>query len=243
MTDENKKDEEPGVLDPNNPLLKEFREKAPGSYKHAQSVSSIVENVAAAIDLEPNPLKIAAMYHDIGKMWAPNIYSENQPKDSNIHDGLEPELSYHLITRHVSDSVTIMVANNFDIEIINIVAQHHGKTVLKSIFEKDKHKKKSKNIYRYRTEKPKTIEALIIMLCDTLEATSRSVYAQQNLDIEPADLVSNRFNDLMLDGQFDDVEIKLGNISKIQKTLITDISAMFHKRIEYEEDKEISGDE
>ena len=227
-----------GALDPNFPLLKEFREKAPGSYKHSQSVTSIVENVSASIDMDPGPLQLAAMYHDIGKMWAPLLYSENQPQGENIHDGLDSELSYHLITRHVSDSVTIMVANDFNMKEINIVSQHHGTTILRSLYEKETKNKKSNNIYRYKTQKPKTIEALIIMLCDTLEAASRSIYGQQNLEIDPKDLVSQTFSKLMLDGQFDNVEIKLGFLGKIQKTLATDISAMFHKRIEYEENKE-----
>jgi len=233
--DQTQEPKEIGIMDPNFPLLKEFREKAPGSYKHAQSLAGIVENVAASIDLDPSVLKMAAMYHDVGKMWAPIYFTENQPDGENIHDNLDPIISYNLITKHVSDSVVILITNDFPVDVIKIVSQHHGTTVLKSFVEKMKNKDQIKNI-RYKTPKPENIESMILMLCDTIEAASRSIYGSaEQSKISPDEIVTKLYNDLMLDGQFDEVSSKFGNLRKIQKTLISDVSANFHKRISYEE--------
>lgn len=229
-------------LDSNYPLLKEFREKAPGSHKHAQSLVSMIDNVCSEADVDTENLKIAAMYHDIGKMWAPEFFTENQP-DENIHDNIDPLLSYHLITRHVSDTIAILFANNFPTEVIRIAGQHHGTTLLSSISKKAKSidKDVDENLFRYKTDKPDSIEALILMLCDQVEATSRSYYLEQGrTNVDPAVFVINIYNNLHSDGQFDNVQVFLGQLKKIQSALISDVSSNFQKRIKYDEDDELA---
>lgn len=236
-----------GPMDSKFPLLAEFRDKAPGSYKHAQSLVSMVENVCAAIDIDADILKMAAMYHDIGKMWSPLSFTENQGKDDeNIHDGLEPLVSYQIITRHVSDTVVILVANDFPKDVIRIASQHHGNCVLQAIYENAKKADKSlegkDDLFRYRTPKPDSLESLILMLCDQVEATSRSLYVEQSMDIDPSVFVSNIYNKLHLDGQFDNVQVLLGKLKKIQAALISDVASNFQKRIRYEEDSELTSE-
>lgn len=234
-------DKEISPLDSHYPLWVEFREKAPGSYKHTQSLSNIVDNVASAIELDSADLQLAAKFHDIGKMWFPEAFTENQGKE-NIHDGIAPWVSYQLLTRHVSDTVAILVAHNFPMEVIQIASQHHGKTVLRSIYELAKKidASASEDDFRYKTEKPQTVEALILMLCDNIEATSRSLYVDQKKDVEPDVFISNIFNKLMMDGQFDDVELKLGNLGKIQRALAKDVAGNYQKRLKYDEDEELT---
>lgn len=241
---EEKELKETDPLDINYPLLREFREKAPGSFKHAQSLANTIENVAASINLDSDELKMAAMYHDIGKMWAPEFFSENQPSDINIHDNLDPQISYHILTRHVSDSVTVLIAHNFPPTVIRIISQHHGTMILRAIYEKAQKISKNKisdESFRYKTRKPDSLESLMLLLCDQLEATSRSLYADQHQDMEHQDIdvttfVTSIFNKLMMDGQFNDVEIRLGYLSKIQEALVNDIAGNFHKRVKYDED-------
>jgi len=228
------------LLDHNYPLLKEFREKAPGSFKHTQSLVSMIDNVAASIDLGSEDLKLAAMYHDIGKMWAPEFFSENQASDENTHDKLDPQISYYIITRHVSDSVIILVANGFPEKVTKMVSQHHGTTILKAIYEKVKglHPKgavSDEYLFRYRTQKPDSLESLILLLCDHVEATSRATFSTQEQEVDATSFITNIFNKLMADGQFDDVEIRLGYLNKLQEALISDIAGSFHKRVKYEE--------
>ena len=236
-------------LDQHYPLWVEFREKAAGSHKHTQALLNTVDNVAAAIGCDTYELKVAAKYHDIGKIWNPMAFTENQNSEDNIHDGLAPAVSFHILTRHVSDTVTILVAHDFPIEVIQIASQHHGKTVIKAIFETAR--KIDKNVneddFRYKTDKPKSLEALILMLCDQVEATSRSIYIEQNKTgknktVKPDVLIGNIFNKLMTDGQFDDVEIRLGLLGKIQHALAEDVAGNFQKRLKYEEDDELIED-
>ena len=93
------------LTNPENELLAEFKTKAPGSFKHCEEVASLAEKIARALNLDVDFLKIIALYHDIGKMLSPSYYSENQPKDVNIHDNLPPEISAHFIISHVANSV------------------------------------------------------------------------------------------------------------------------------------------
>jgi putative nucleotidyltransferase with HDIG domain len=202
-------------------------------------LDGVVDNVCTAIGMDPDKPRIAARFHDIGKMWAPALFTENQG-DDNIHDDLNPWVSYHLISRHVSDSVTILVANDFPLDVIKIVSQHHGTTVMTSLFEKaiKIDKKTESDYYRYHTPRPDSLESLILMLCDQVEATSRSLYQKEN-DIDAETLVVNIYNKLHTDGQFDDVQVLLGDLNKIQKALITDVASNFQKRVSYEEDDEL----
>jgi hypothetical protein len=236
--DKREKREESDKLDANYPLLKEFRELAPGTFKHAQSLTSMIENVCSSIELESDTLKIAAMYHDIGKTWSPALFAENQMESENQHDVLSPEISYQLITRHVSDSVAILFANSFPLEIIHIISQHHGKTVLQAFFEKARKANAtvSEDLFRYRTQRPDCIESLILMLCDQIEATARSVYATQHLKVAPDIFVTNVYSKLHQDGQFDNVQIYLGQLKKILIAIINDVASMFQKRVKYDED-------
>lgn len=240
--DEEKESKILSPMDPNYPLLKEFRERAPGSHKHAQSLVSMVANVCAAIDKDSKVLETAAMYHDLGKMWAPDLFTENQSKD-NIHDGLDPWVSYQLITRHVSDTIAILFSHNFPRDIITIASQHHGTGLMRVMFEKAREINKDvpEDMFRYRTERPDSIESLILMLCDQVEATSRSFYREQGRDdVDPAVFVINIYNKLHTDGQFDDVQVLLGELKKIQSALISDVASNFQKRIKYSEDDELA---
>jgi putative nucleotidyltransferase with HDIG domain len=231
-----------GPMDSSFPLLKEFREKAPGSHKHAQSLVSMVENVCAAIEMDSEILKMAAMYHDVGKMWAPDLFTENQGKE-NIHDKLDPWVSCHLITRHVSDTVAILFANGFPKEVIRIASQHHGTCLMMAMFDRAKELDKDvpEEMFRYKSEKPDTLESLILMLCDQVEATSRSFYREQKRDdVDPAVFVINIYNKLHTDGQFDNVQVLLGKLKKIQAALVSDVASNFQKRVKYNEDNELA---
>ena len=161
------------LLDSKYPLLQEFREKAPGTFKHSQSLMSMIEGVSISLELNVDKMKVAALYHDVGKMFAPKYFSENQLEDENIHDNLTADMSYQTITRHVSDSVMVLVNNSdFPRDVIEIISQHHGTTVLRYFCDKAKGKEDD---YRYKTTKPNSIESMVLMVCDSIEAMSRAL--------------------------------------------------------------------
>lgn len=220
------------LLDSKYPLLQEFRDTCPGTFKHSQSLMSMIEGVSLALDLDEDVMKVAALYHDIGKTLAPKYFSENQLEDENPHDNLDPIMSYHVITRHVSDSVMILVNNpDFPREIIKIISQHHGTTILKYFF--DKSKSKNEADFRYKTTKPNSIESMVLMVCDGIEATSRAL--AQSGKFDPSKVIDDTIQRLIDDGQLDEVTMKLGDLKKIKHALAKELEGVYQKRVDYDE--------
>jgi len=223
------------LLDSKYPLLQEFRDACPGTFKHSQSLMSMIEGISLALDLDDDKMKIAALYHDVGKTFNPKYFSENQLEDENPHDGLEPEISYQILTRHVSDSVMILVNNpDFPREIIEIISQHHGTTVLR--YFRDKAKKAKEDDFRYKTIKPTCIESMVLMVCDAIEATSRALALAGKFD--PNKVINETLQRLIDDGQLDEVTMKLGDLKKIKHALAKELEGVYQKRVDYEEASE-----
>jgi len=222
-------------LDPQYELFEYFRKAAPGSAKHCQNVRNICEAIAADLKLEIDRLACAALYHDVGKMHNPSYFIENQD-GKNPHDDLDPFVSYQLITRHVGDSVLELVKYDFPMDVISIVSQHHGNTVLKPFFEKSE--SDIEENWRYKTNAPDTIESVILMVVDSIEAAARSYFLGRT-DVDKKvifDLVENKIHDLEQDKQLDDMKIGVMRVAK--NVLCREIESMYHKRIEYPEDSE-----
>jgi putative nucleotidyltransferase with HDIG domain len=222
------------LLDSTHPLLQKFRDACPGTYKHSQSVASMVEGVAMAIGLDVTKLKVSATYHDIGKMFNPNYFTENQLEDENPHDGLDSLISHSIITRHVSDSVAILINEpDFPRDIIEIISQHHGQCVLKYFFNKSGGK--DVKSFRYKTTKPTSVESAVLMICDHTEATSRSL--EQNGKLNPSDVIESTLSSLINDSQLDEVTMKLGDLKKIKEALLRELQGTYQKRVDYTEAK------
>ncbi len=220
------------LLDTTYPLLSKFRENCPGTYKHSQTLASMVEGVSLALNLDVGFMKVAATYHDIGKSFNPQFFAENQLNDENPHTGLASEISYQIITRHVSDSVAILINDsNFPRRVIEIISQHHGQTVLKYFFRKSG--KDVEDFFRYKTTKPTCIESAILMICDVVEAMSRAHAQSGKFDL--INVIESTINDLIDDGQLDEVVMKLGDLKKIKLALGKELEGTYQKRVDYEE--------
>ena len=221
------------LLDSKYPLLQTFRETCPGTFKHSQSLLSMIEGVSLALDLDVDTMKVAALYHDVGKMFSPKFFSENQLEDENPHDDLLPDMSYHIITRHVSDSVVILLNNSdFPREIIEIISQHHGTTVLKYFYGKAK--KANEEDFKYKTTRPNSIESMVLMVCDVVEAMSRSLAQAGKFD--PNKVINETIQQLIDTGQLDDVTMKLGDLKKIKSALAKELEGVYQKRVDYTEE-------
>lgn len=220
------------LLDFKYPLLQEFREKCPGTFKHSQSLMSMIEGVSIELDLDVDLMKVCASYHDIGKIFNPKYFTENQLKDENLHKGLNTKMSYEIITRHVSDGVVILLNDpNFSREIIDIISRHHGTTILRYFFNKSK--SKDDNEFRYKTARPMSVESAVLMIVDGVEATSRSLAQSGKLD--SVDVINNTVNGLLDDGQMDELMIRLGDLKKIKHALAKELEGIYQKRIDYSE--------
>ena len=219
------------LIDSKYPLLQEFREKCPGSYKHSQYLESMIEGVSTELGLDVDVMRVVALYHDIGKMFNPSFFTENQAED-NIHDKLDPWVSYELITRHVSDSVMLLINDsNFPRQVVEIISQHQGDSVVKYFFVKSK--EEVDGGYRYKTTKPTTVESAVLMICDHVEAISRSHVNANKFDAEG--VINKTISDLIDDGQLDEVTMKLGDLTKIKKALSKELQGMNQKRVDYPE--------
>ena len=224
------------LLDSSYPLLHQFRELCPGTFKHSQSVASMIENIALSLGLDTVLMKVAAFYHDVGKLFNPLYFSENQLEDdSNPHDVLSPDVSYNIITRHVSDTVMILVNNqNFPRDVIEIVSQHHGTTVLQYFYEKAG--KGVEDTFRYKTTKPTCVESALLMIVDRAEATARSMVMSNKFDL--TQVIDRSINILIEDSQLDNVVIRFGDLKKIKEALTEELKGTYSKRIDYTKAKE-----
>lgn len=220
------------LLDSAYPLLQKFRDACPGTYKHSQALSSMIEGVAMSLGLDVTKMKVMAQYHDIGKMFCPKYFTENQIDEENPHNKLSPAMSYAIITKHVSDSVVVLINDhNFPRDIIEIISQHHGTSILKYFFKKSK--TDVEDTFRYKTTQPTCIESAVLMICDHIEATSRSMFQANKFD--PAKVIESTINGLIDDGQLDEVVMRLGDLKKIKEALAKELEGTYQKRIDYDE--------
>jgi len=222
------------LLDTSYPLLKEFRDKCPGTYKHSQALVSMVEGVSLELGLNVDEMKVMAQYHDVGKMLNPKLFTENQLDDENPHENLDPYFSYQIITRHVSDTAMILMEDDhFPKEIIKKMGQHHGTTVLK--YFASKVSSENRDEFRYQTPKPSSLEAMVLMICDNIEARSRS-YLQNGKEFTPSEIIDMAIEELKVDRQLD--ALTLGDLAKLEIALGKELEGTYQKRVSYPEDKE-----
>lgn len=225
------------LLDSSYPLLQKFRDLCPGSFKHSQTLSSMIEGIALSLKLDVTYLKVAALYHDVGKMFNPKYFTENQLEDENPHDKIDPKMSYQIISRHVSDTALILLNDeNFPRDLIEVICQHHGTSIVKYFF--DKSGKDVEDNFRYKAEKPKNVESMILMICDCIEATSRSHIQSGSGSFDPKEIIEGTINTLLSDGQLDEVVMRLGNLQKIKEALAKELEGTYQKRVDYTKAKE-----
>ncbi|MCF8019844.1 MAG: HDIG domain-containing protein [Vallitaleaceae bacterium] len=228
------------LLDSSYPLLQKFRENCPGTFKHSQALSGMVEGISISLGLDITFMKVAAMYHDVGKMLNPKYFTENQLEDEEPHSNLDPFVSYNLITRHISDTSLILLSDeNFPRDLIKIATQHHGNNVLRYFC--DKSGTDVEDNFRYKGEKPSCVEAAILMICDSIEARSRSEVQSGKSNFNPTEVIEDTLNSLMSDGQLDDVVMRLGDLQTIKDALAKELEGTFQKRVDYNKAKEEGG--
>ena len=223
------------LLDTSYPLMQKLRELCPGTYKHSQSVASLLEAISLDLNLDVTTMKVAAMYHDIGKIINPTFFIENQIEKEDPHEQLDPYMSYQIITRHISDSALILLNDpHFPRRLIEIITQHHGTTIVRYFLQKSG--SDVDEMYRYKGSPPKCVESASLMICDVVEATSKAKI--QAGSFEPKSIIDDTIDYLMSDGQLNEVVMRLGDLQKIKMALAKEIKGMYQKRVNYEKAKE-----
>ena len=221
------------LSNPNHPLLKKILIETPGTYHHSVMVANLAEASCEAIGADGLLARVASYYHDVGKTKRPYMFIENQMSGVNPHDSLEPEQSAQIILAHTVDGAELLKQYNMPQEIINIALQHHGTSTLKYFLFKAKEQGKDldESIFRYVGPKPQTKEAAIISVADSVEAAVRSMKEPTSEKIQQ--LIRSVIQNRLQDGQFDECDISIKELKKIEVALCETLNGIFHSRIEY----------
>ena len=221
------------LSNPNHPLLKKILIETPGTYHHSVMVANLAEASCEAIGADGLLARVASYYHDVGKTKRPYMFIENQVSGVNPHDSLEPEQSAQIILAHTVDGAELLKQYNMPQEIINIALQHHGTSTLKYFLFKAKEQGKDldESIFRYVGPKPQTKEAAIISVADSVEAAVRSMKEPTSEKIQQ--LIQSVIQNRLQDGQFDECDISIKELKKIEVALCETLNGIFHSRIEY----------
>jgi len=226
------------LSDASSPLLKELFDNAVGTYNHSILVANLAE--AAANEIGANGLlaRVGGYFHDIGKIESPEYFIENQGK-FNIHSTLKPSISAAIIKSHVRKGVERAIKEKLPKKVIDIIAQHHGNTLIRFFYEQAKRsnienkEEIQEDLYRYKEDIPQFPEAAIVLISDQVEATARVIKKATMSSVEK--LVENVVDAKFQEGIIDDSGLTLKDITKIKKVFVKHILGMYHSRIEYPE--------
>ena len=238
------------MADLNHPLLKQMTMEAPGTYHHSLVVATLAETAAETIGANAVMCRVCSYFHDIGKMKKPAYFVENIGDGHNPHDDLTPNMSALIVMAHVKDGVDMAIKHRLNPEIINVIREHHGTSLIRFFYhralklrddiqkefeEGNAHEEDipevKKESFRYAGPKPRTRESAIISLADSVESASRSLQKPTPKKID--ELIDNIFQDRLNDGQLDYAALTLADLAIIKESFAKTIRSMMHTRIEY----------
>jgi putative nucleotidyltransferase with HDIG domain len=220
-----------------NTLLRRLALEAPGTYNHSVIAGTLAEQAAEEIGAHSLLCRVAAYYHDIGKMVKPDYFVENMRDGLNRHDRLSPRMSSLIIASHVKEGARLAEEFNLPRQIRDIIPQHHG-TRLITYFWRKAQRKEDPDIpqlhesdYRYPGPKPQSKEAAIFMMADSVEAAARTVEEPTPAKFE--EVITTVTNAIVLDGQLDECDLTFSDLQRIRSSFLRTLSAVHHHRIAY----------
>jgi putative nucleotidyltransferase with HDIG domain len=237
------------LANPSQPVLRRLLLETPGTYHHSLMVGNLAERAAESIGADPLVARVAAYYHDIGKLANPLAFIENQGGGDNIHDELDPEVSAQVLKQHVADGIDLAYRYHLPKTLIAFIPQHHG-TALMSYFyakardeaaapyggvETPEGRKAADAVdvsrFRHAGPKPQTREAAVLMLSDAVEASVRSLASRDEPAIRA--MVDRIIAERVDDGQFLECDLTLRDVDRIRQAFVSQLLGMYHQRIAY----------
>ncbi|MDO8485695.1 MAG: HDIG domain-containing protein [Candidatus Limnocylindrales bacterium] len=224
------------LANPSQPLLRRLLVETPGTYHHSLMVGNLAERAAEAIGADPLVTRVAAYYHDIGKLANPLAFIENQAGGENIHDQLEPEVSAGILKQHVVDGIDLAYKARLPKALIAYIPQHHGTAIMGYFYARAKElagpgATVDERKLRHSGPKPQSREAALIMLADGVEASVRSLAARDEPAIRA--MVTRIIEERTADGQFDECDLTLRDLERIREAFVEQLLGMYHTRIAY----------
>lgn len=225
------------LLDFNTPLLKRLTKEASGTYYHCLVVGNLAEACAEAISADPLVARVASYYHDIGKLENPQYFIENNPDSTELHNALKPHQSALIIKSHVENGILLGKKHKLPYQILEVIEQHHGDGAIKYFLHKAKEQNDIRNEkdFYYKGPKPKTKEAVVVMIADIVESTLKSKKSLNPELIEKT--INDTITNLINEEQLIDAHISLKELHIIKKTMLPILNSIHNKRIEYPDTK------
>ena len=242
------------LANPSQPLLRRLLLETPGTYHHSLMVGNLAERAAEAIGADPLLARVAAYYHDVGKLKNPLAFIENQSAGENVHDDLSPEQSVQLLKSHVAGGIDLAYQYKLPKPLIAFIPQHHGTALMSYFYARAKEQAVEDSgaregtavaqaaaaavehaRYRHSGPKPQSREAAILMLADSVEASVRSLGTPDEATIRA--MVNRIIHERLDDGQFDECELTLRDLELIREAFVAQLLGMYHRRIEYPQNK------
>lgn len=221
-----------------HPLLQHLVQRAPGTYNHSVTVGSIGQAAAEAIGANGLLVRVGAYFHDIGKMFKPHYFVENQIAGNNRHEALMPAMSTLVIIAHVKDGADLARQHHLPQALIDFIEQHHGTTLVEYFFNRARQIEEDANSgevdegsFRYPGPRPQSPETAVLMLADATEGACRTL-----TDPAPArirNLVHELTMKRLLDGQFDECGLTFKQLRVIEDNLVKSLTAVYHGRVKY----------
>ena len=219
------------------PVFRQMAIEAPGSYHHSLIVATLAEKAAEEIKADAMLVKAGALYHDVGKVKMPEYFIENRTGNFDLHKDLTPSLSTLVITNHVKEGLEIARKLKLPAQLRDIIEQHHGNSLVRYFYQKAKEKcdpemnKIGEEDYRYPGPRPRSREAGLVMLADSVEAASRSLKSPAKDSLKR--LITEIFNSYLQDGQLDDCDFSLRDLRSAAASFFSILYAVYHPRVEY----------
>ncbi|MDZ4768316.1 MAG: HDIG domain-containing protein [Chloroflexota bacterium] len=222
---------------PNHPLLQRMLREAPGTYQHSLQVANLCEQAANAIGANAELIRVAALYHDIGKMLNPAFFVENQADNLNAHDALnDPYRSASIIIGHVTEGNELARQYRLPVRVRDFILEHHGTTKVgyfyaRAVEQAGEADSVDVDQFTYPGPKPQSRETAIMMLADGCESTVRARKPINKLEI--TEIVDTLFTQRMRDGQLDEADLTLRDLDTAREIFVEMLQAVFHPRINY----------
>lgn len=227
------------LSDTNNKLLRILADKAPGTFHHSLQVMNLADAAARSINANVLLVRAGALYHDIGKISNPQCFTENQTSGVRYHEGLSPKESAHEIIRHVSDGLALAEKYGLPGEVKSFIASHHGTTptaYFLTQYLNDGGDPEDVSGFYYDGVRPVAKEEVVLMICDAVEAASRSLktYSPESISALVDAIVDGKAKE----NQFADSDISLREINTMKDEIKSYLQQMYHSRVSYPKRKE-----
>ncbi len=222
---------------PNLPILRRLAFEAPGTFQHSLAVANLAKSGCEAIDADSVLIHTGALYHDIGKIFRPRYFIENQIPGQNPHDKIQPSMSALILINHVKEGLELAYKLNLPQPIMDAIEQHHGTRLIKFFYNRAKErcdpctKEVREEEFRYPGTKPQSKEMGVLMLADAVEAASRTLVNPGRQQIRT--LLQTLIDDCLHDGQLDETDLTLSDLRKVEEAFLRVLTNIYHRRVDY----------